>query len=538
MAKHPLTVEDVLAFKLARDAQISPDGELIAFTVAEPFKTATKKPKSQIWVVGTRGAAARPFTTGPRTDELPRWSPDSRTLAFLSDRGKDGEPQIYLLSRDGGEAQAATHLDGKILDLQWMPTGHQIAFLKEDAETAEEKKRKQDKSDPIEFQKNEKFARVWLLDVETHVTRQVTRGDVHVWEFEPSPDGSEFVVLVSDGPYEQEWYRTRLARVPVEGGIPENIYTPGANRQLALPRWSPAARRDTAEVAFISCLWSDRGVIAGDLCLINGDGSNFRNLTRTNPAGNRPTYDTRDVSWFEWTESGKALVVMGYENGDAAVGIIDVGTGQYTRRWTGDAGFADRSWQHFTLSRDQKLLAAVREDRENPFDIWTARLGDGNMAWQQLSHLNPQSAEIETGKLEKITWHSRDGLEIQGYLQKPIGYEPGKRYPLVVWVHGGPAGNYGPRYYAAGTAKYALFASSGIMVLLPNPRGSVGWGTEFTESNVGDLGGMDWQDVLTGVEYLVARGFANKERLGLAGWSYGGFMTAWGIASEGRSEVY
>ena len=155
------------------------------------------------------------------------------------------------------------------------------------------------------------------------------------------------------------------------------------------------------------------------------------------------------------------------------------------------------------------------------------------LEWKQLTQMNPQAADLKLGELEQLHWKSRDGLEIQGYLIKPPGYIANQSYPLIVWVHGGPAGIFGPRYYAL-NSYFQLLAANGFMVLLPNPRGSVGWGTAFTESNVGDMGGMDWQDIMAGVDYCIAQGFADQNRLGLAGWSYGGFMTAWGITQTDR----
>ena len=522
-SSHPLTAEDALNLKIVGDAQISPDGNFVAFTVNEAFKVDAKRPKSQIWMASVDGAGARPFTSGTRTDRQPRWSPEGSALAFLSNRADEDNFQLYLIPRDGGEARALSAEKGDILDFQWSRDGKHIAFLMEDPPTNDEKKRKENKDDAIEFEHHPKFARVWSLDVATGAARQVTQGSVHVWEFDGSADERDFVLVVSDTPAEYDWYRPRLARVPSRGGAPKTIFTPKGNKQLALPRWSPDGKR----IAFISCLWSDRGVVSGDLFVVNADGSNARNLTE----GAR-----RDVSWFEWTDDGTAFIVMGYESGDAAIGKIDVASGEYQRWWSGSAAFADRFWQRFTRSRDGLTLAVSREDAQKPPDIWIARVQGDALAWKQLSRVNPQADDIQIGAMEEICWKSRDGIDIQGYIVKPVGYRTGRRYPLIVWVHGGPAGNYGPRYYAIGS-RAQLLAANGLMVLLPNPRGSLGWGAAFTESNVGDMGGMDWQDIVAGVDYCIAQGLADKNRLGLAGWSYGGFMTAWGVTQSNRFQA-
>ena len=316
---HPLTAQDMQSLKSVSDAQISPDGNWVAFTVADVFKTDTASPRSQIWLTSSNGGDPRPFTTSSRTDTHPRWSPDAASLAFLSDRIEDGKPLLFLISRNGGEAQALTGAGGRILAFQWSSDGTRIAFLREDAETEEEKKRATAKDDAIEFEQHPKFARVWIVDVETRAERPVTRGNVHVWEFDWSPDGSAFLLLVSDGPSEYEWYRPRLARVAATGGVPETIFVLQGHKQLAMQRWSP----DGSRIAFISCLWSDRGVIAGDLFIANADGQAARNLT---------SGAQRDVSSFEWRSDGAGFVVMGYECGEASIGAIDAASGAYKDR--------------------------------------------------------------------------------------------------------------------------------------------------------------------------------------------------------------
>ena len=515
---HPITIEDSIHLKFANDAQISSDGKLVAFTVGDSFKVDTKRPKSQVWLADANGARA--FTTGLRSDNSPRWSPDGSTLAFLSDRIEDGKPQIYLISLDGSEARALTDVKGNILDLQWSHNGKRIAFLMEDAETDNEKKRKESKDDAMEFEKHPKYARIWIAEVASGKLLQVTQGKIHVWEFDWSPNDRDFVLLVSDAPFEYEWYRPRFARVSAKGGRPKTIFTPKGGKQLALARWSPNGK----QIAFISCIWSDRGVVSGDIWLMNADGSHARNVTANTP---------RDYSEFYWTPDGHSLIVMGYESGDAAIGMLDVKSGEYRRLWRGEAGFAARFWQHFTCSKNQSTIAVVREDSQNPPDVWTAKIIKTGLAWKQLSHVNPQTSEFKIGETERIFWKSSDDAERQGYLVKPIGYRAGKRYPMVTWVHGGPAGNFGARFYALGHRAQFL-AAHGILVFMPNPRGSLGWGTAFTESNVGDMGGMDWQDIMTGIDHCIAQGLADEDRLGLAGWSYGGFMTSWGITQTNR----
>ncbi len=541
-SKRSLTPEDSQSFKSVTDAQISPDGKTIAFTVADSFRSDAQNPHSQIWLAFPEGAPARQFTSSARADWLPRWSPDGAMLAFLSDRLADGKPQIFLIARRGGEARCLTQAHGAILDFQWSADGARIAYLMEDAETEEEKKAKAEKRDALEFERHSKCARVWIAEVATGAARQITQGNAQVWEFDWSRDGKEFVLLISDSPAEYDWYRARLARVSVNGGEPKNLFKPPANRQLAMPRWSP----DGSAVAFISCLWSDRGVVAGDLTLLTVKGGDTRNLTANS---------LRDVSSFHWANDGKTLAIVGFDRGDAMIGMVDAASGTYHRWWvsgmptsapaelknakngvfpdTRPAAFMTRWWQQFSMNSAGDSLALVREGPHDPPEVWSAQVVGEAIEWRQLTRVNSNAASFAFGAMDKIHWKSRDNKEIQGYLIKPAHYKPNAKYPLVVWVHGGPAGNYGPRFYAL--RSYAqLLAANGIAVFLPNPRGSYGWGAVFTEANLGDLGGKDWLDIMAGIDYCVAQGWADKDRLGLAGWSYGGYLAAWGITQSKR----
>lgn len=514
------TVEDLLALKSVSDAQMSPDGQAVAFVVGDSYKEKDAKTiKSQIWLVEASGGGARPFTSGPRSDILPRWSPDGRTLAFLSDRTEENKYQIHLLPAAGGEARALTEVKGSVSAFAWSPNGRSIAYLMNDPETEEEKKREEEKDDAIEFEARPKYSRLWVIDVASRETREVTHGPIQVWEFSWSADGEHFALLVSDSPEEWAWYQARLARVPAAGGQPATIYT--TPKQLARPLWSP----DGHEIAFISCIWSDRGVVAGDIYVIPAEGGEAHNLTEGRPIS---------ATWMDWERDERSLLVMAYEDGETGLYRLERATSELRQLWREPVGVTDRWWQQYSRSADGQTLAVVREEAAHPRDVWLGRLGAGErVAWHQLTHLHPQVAELALGETEVLRWHGPDGLAIQGLLIKPVSYEPGRRYPLVTYVHGGPAALWGHRFYLS-PGWPQLLAAHGFAVLLPNPRGSVGWGTAFTAANQGDLGGRDWHDILAGVDACIAAGIADPERLGICGWSYGGFMTAWAVTQTDR----
>jgi dipeptidyl aminopeptidase/acylaminoacyl peptidase len=546
MTPRPLTPEDVLTFKNLLDVQISPDGALIAFVVGDPFKEDAKSEKYQIWVVPTAGGEARPFTTGPRADTTPRWSPDGHTLAFLSDRLEDGKPQIYLLDRTGGEARKLTDMPEAVSDIAWSPDGTQLAFLMNDPETEADRQRKTEQGDAIEVEKNHRWRRVWAVDVTSGATRQVT-GDAQVWEFDWAPDGG-FALIVGPEPYEWAWYVSRLARVGPAGGAAQTIYSI-PEKQFGCPRLSP----DGTQLAFLSCIWSDRGNNEGGVFVMPAAGGEPRNLTADYGGS---------VGWVRWTPDGAALDYLAYEDGEAAIGQIDVTSGARSMRWRGPVELSVNYGGSYVCAING-LVAVARQDAEHPTEIWLAQeprtedqeprtderqpdlYGGPSVAapvatpdaqalhWRQLTRTQPPTDGLALGETRVLRWHATDSLAIQGLLILPAGYQEGQRVPTITWVHGGPAGLYPQGFNAAGRG-LQLFAGAGYAVFMPNPRGSTGWGVDFTEANIGDLGGRDFEDIVAGLDHVIALGIADPQRLGIGGWSYGGFMTAWAVTQTNR----
>ena len=290
--KRALTPEDVISFRLVEDAQIAPDASCVAYVCGDSFKSDSKWAKSTIWIVDAAGGEPRQLTAGPRTDALPRWSPDGSKLAFLSDRLKEGQRQVFLISPDGGEALPLTDIQGAIPTprglnaLQWSPDGRRLAFLREDPETGEERRRREALDDAIEFEQNPKFVRVWVVDLATKELRCVSPDGLQIWEFAWSPDSQGFAAVVSDVPYEWAWYTNRLVTFACAGQATTIWQT---KRQVALPVWS----QDAKQIAFVSSNWSDRNCVAGDVWVVGVDGSHGRNISAglsasPGTAGDRP----------------------------------------------------------------------------------------------------------------------------------------------------------------------------------------------------------------------------------------------------------
>ena len=521
MTRKTLEPEDVLSFKSVTDAQISPDGELVAFVLGDSFTTDTKRPRSSIWVVPTEGGEPRQLTRGPRADTTPRWSPDGQQLAFLSDRVEDGQLQVYLLNRGGGEAVQITTAEGKVQassrsvdPMAWSPDGRHIAFLRTEAATEEEKRRKDEKDDAIEFEREPKYTHIHVVDIASGVEAAVSPAGLQVWEFCWSPTGAELAVVASDLPYEQDWYTCRLAALSVEGGPVRTLHY--SKRQVAKPAWSP----DGSSVAFLSSNWSDRGITAGSVFVVSGGGA-ARNVSAGHVAS---------AAAIAWSDDAERLLTVAFERGGVGVAEIDVASGERTSLWHGAAAVSEAST---VFSRDRSgNIALVREDADNPRDVWLGKRHRDAIEWTRLTSFHPQAAELELGATEEVHWKGADGWDMQGLLVRPVGAVAGTRYPMVTGVHGGPTGAHHNRY--AATQWGQLLASKGIAVFLPNYRGSTGWGLEFAESNIGDMGGKDWEDILAGVDHCVDEGIADPDRLGIGGGSYGGFMTAWAVTQTDR----
>lgn len=523
---HP-TIDDLLELQTLSSVALSPDGRLALVVAGKGYDEKDKLSPKTIMAVPAEGGKLQSYTAGTAVDDLPRWSPDGTTLAFVSDRPHSlpddvhaAKKQVYLLPREGGEARRLTAVGGEIHELAWAPDGSRLLLLMAEPQTDEDRKREEERGGAFDVEDRPRFWRLWSADPQSGAVAALTPPDVQVWDFGAAHDGRAAALLVSDAPYEWSWYQARLAVALLDGTEPRTIYT--TPRQLAHPRVSP----DGTTVAVTSCTWSDRGYYGGDVLLISVAGEEARNLTEGRPVA---------VTWLEWERDGSSLLCAGYEEGEVA--LWRLGTAGTLRTLWRARGSIDE-WQP-RFSRAGDTIAVLRQDTEHPLDLWLAHLdraapgGEAVTGWRRLTQANPQTAEWSLGETRTLRWTAPDGTAIQGLLSLPPRHQEGTPIPLVVLVHGGPAG-LTPHVFSTHGHWPRLLASRGVAVLMPNPRGSTSWGTTFTEANLGDMGGADFGDILAGVDELVAQGIADPERLGIAGWSYGGFMSAWAVTQTDR----
>ena len=518
------TPEIALAHPVVSDASISPDGETIAFVVASATRpSGAARPTyapSAIHAVPFAGGETTRLTYG-RADTTPRWSPDGRLLAFLSDREKDGQRQVHLLPRDGGEARQLTHVDSDIPvsrshnPLAWFPDGRRLAFLMVEPLDEGARARLERGDDRIVFEEEARFQRLWSVDVEAGEAVPISPAGHQVWEYAISPDGTRIAAVVSDQPFEWDWYMARLVVFDVGAASGRTIHQ--SWRQLAKPAWSS----DGFEVAFLTSNWSDRGIDAGQPMVVSAAGGEARAV-----GGDAVASDLNVV----FGGDGRLFTPANVRAG-AGVSAIDLETGRREWLWTAQQSF-------HTLSRATRgptgaeRFAAVLEDLEDPAEVHAGELLDGAITWRRLTSIHAPWSRVVRGEAREVTWTAADGTPLQGFLFLPPDHRDGP-LPLVTVVHGGPTG--AVRFeYQYGHRWTRVLAEAGLAVFAPNFRGSTGWGLKFAESNIGDMGGADSDDILSGIDALVASGVADAGRLGICGWSYGGFMTAWLIGRTRR----
>ena len=535
-AQRPMSIDDMMALKNVGAVQVSPDGSRILYTVSaweHPSAKDTAKGdrhdmRSHVWIVRRDGSDNRQLTFGERGESSPQWSPDGAYISFATARGPasgDDAPrtQIWLMHADGGEAAELTAARDGAGGYAWSPDSRSIAYLTTDSLTRDAEARAKRKDDPKTFEGDMHMSHVWVIDVASKQATKVTAGDFTVagtptW----SPDGTRLAVLARPTTLIRDERRDGWL-VTVATKATEKIATPAGITMQGTPVWSP----DGKTLAF--------GAIAEEW-KPNADGMYPRSLRNTqlylyDIAGQQtrsavnPQFD-HSVGSLRWARDGTRLLLTVQERVYANAWEYVVASSQY-RRLT-----ESRTIRGPSFSTDERTAAFAMDLPTSPADVYVS---DATFASpRKLTTVNPQLAQLSLGESEVVTWKSPDGWTVEGILLKPVGYQPGKRYPLKVDVHGGPTGAHVNGFQANWGSPGQFYAGQGWAVLYPNPRGSTGYGEKFMRGNIKDWGGGDYRDIMSGVDELVRRGIADSTRLAVTGWSYGGFMTGWVVSQTSR----
>jgi dipeptidyl aminopeptidase/acylaminoacyl peptidase len=469
------------------------------------------------------------------------WRPDSKALAFFATCGEAGkagagQADLYLSHLDGQTAARLTQLNGYSNEPAFSPDGTKVAFLYVEGATRPAGALAAMKppagvigEDGIEIQ------RIAIADATVTAPAaptEATPANLHAFEFGWSPDSKALVYIAAEPPGENNWWTAKLYTQALGSSSPTAILAPAEvsgslhGLQIAVPRWSP----DGKQIAFIGGLMSDQGSTGGDVWLVPATGGQPRNLTPKRAS---------TPAWIDWDDNQHLFISEIAGGNDQLVrlqvppkGSVDDEREIYNLEGSAGDGRISHS---VSSTADHSLFIFRLSSLNHPMEIYAVDLRSGDKLGRtitQLSHFN-DSVEPAWGKSESLSWKS-DGFNVQGWLLLPKNYDAGKKYPLIVLVHGGPAAAVESRWGAGGSFSAAAFSALGYFVLQANPRGSFGQGEAFVEANRKDFGYGDLRDILAGVDAAEAKYSIDDKRVGLTGWSYGGFMTMFAVTQTHR----
>jgi dipeptidyl aminopeptidase/acylaminoacyl peptidase len=524
---------------------VSPDGKRLAWVEnvmdGEEIRVAALNDLAK----SERVTAAAKTDRHCREGEL-AWEPDSKALAFFSDCAKPGvQTDLYLARFDGNPTRRVTQLNGYVESPAFAPDGESIAFLYVDGATRKAGALAAMKpwsgvigEDGVEIQR----VAVSRLDIAAPNAMPATPPNLHVYEFGWSPDSHRLAYVAADSPGENNWWVAKLYTEDLNGPAkpilaPEDVSGPLHGLQIAVPRWSP----DGKAIAFIGGLMSDQGSTGGDVWIVSADGGRPVDLTPRRPTS---------AAWIEWGDDehvfvselagGNCQLVRFRLQGDRTSESVATSFGSPIFSIPASVGDG-RMELSLSSTADHSLFVFHASTFDRPTEVYEAKPGaamaGGGMSAGlegvvQLTHLN-DGVESAWGKSVSLDWKS-DGFHVQGWLMLPKDYDPAKKYPLIVEVHGGPASAVVAHWGGNGGLSATAFSALGYFVLQPNPRGSFGQGEEFTQANRKDFGYGDLRDILAGVDTVLAKYPVDPDRVGLTGWSYGGFMSMFAVTQTQR----
>lgn len=527
--KHPIRPEDNYSLRSVLDPQMSPDGKRVAYVVRTNEKEANER-QTSVWVAPIDGnAPARRFTFGKK-DHSPRWSPDGRYLAFVADRGEKN--QIFLAPLDGGDVRALTKQKHGAGDPVWSPDGTRIAYVSRTGPYKESKDRTVvEKSAPRVIRHlryrldgigyfDERRTHIFVADVATGESTQITEGDWYDQQPSWSPNGKT-IAFSSDRERRrhERMFRSDVWVVAAKGGRARRV-TRGRGA-ASFPAFSPDGR----SVAFAGHEYGDDSEARhSHLMIVSATGS--RGPRSLSAPIDRPINAYPPARHFAWLPSGKALVFLAADRG--AVHLYRVGVSDATiKKVLG----GERQIHQFSISRRAATIAFTASFASVPPELYATSMAGGSRE-RNLSHANLKFlGATALGATRRMSHRAPDGLEIESFVMYPPGCKAGKRYPVVLYIHGGPHGQHPGVGFSM---RPQSLAGAGYVVLLPNPRGSGSYGEAFMRMCVRDWGGKDYEDLMTAVDALIKKGVADPERLYVTGYSYGGFMTTWVVGHTHR----
>jgi len=507
-----------LKFKAVGAPRVSPDGKRVVYTVNEAVMTDDKSEfVTQIWMANIDTKNNIQLTFGDKSSTNPKWSPDGNWIAFTSNR-KENRNQLYVLSLNGGEAEPLTEGKSAVINFAWSPDGRSIAFTMSDAKTEEEEKNDKGKNDSRWIDENIKLSRLYVIPVQKNANgkrepRKLTTANYQVEDFDWSSDGTRIAFGHVKSPLANDWTTSDVSIVEVASGtISVLANTPAAESS---PLYSPDGKSIAILASDAPPSWAQSGVIQ----ILPASGGQPKSLVTS--------FDAQP-GIAGWSGDGKRIYFSEPKGTGTQVYSLDVAANRIDEIKVTPAVISA-----FNLNSSGTTFAFVRQTSDTPADVFIAPATDFTPV--QITKVNADLKTPPVGRTEVISWKSKDGKQIEGLLTYPVGYQTGQRVPLILNIHGGPTGVFQQSFLGGrGAYPLATFSSRGYAILRPNPRGSSGYGTEFRRANLKDWGFGDYQDLMTGVDRVIEMGVADPARLGVMGWSYGGFMTSWVVTQTNR----
>jgi dipeptidyl aminopeptidase/acylaminoacyl peptidase len=519
-------VKTLFAAHTFQQTAISPDGSSVAWVENVYSKNGAATGSTAIYVRALKSNTAPRRIGAGTADSLHSesdvaWSPDSKKIAFLSDAAKKGQAQLYVISAAGGQARILTRVKGSLANPKWSPDGSSLAVLFTENATRASGPLVAETPETGEIKDAFFEQRLAMINLgsgpiaEAGKFKQLTPADTYIYEYDWAPDGKRFVVSSALGNGDNNWWIAELSTLDASTGLMKSIYKP--KLQIANPVWSP----DGKQIAFIEGLMSDEGLTGGDIHTISSEGGEAKNLTKDRKAS---------AAWLGWQVDGKILFSE-FVGGSSAIATLDPSTGKIEQRWSSDGMLTSGGTFSFTLSvaKDANGIAGVFQSFAYPPEV--VLISGTPAAVTPITSRN-KVLRPAWGDAKSISWKN-DGHEVQGWLLYPRAFDPARKYPMVVNVHGGPS--FISLSHWPGSHDFAAgLAGMGYFVLYPNPRGSYGQGEAFTRGNVKDFGYGDFKDIMAGVDEALRVAPIDSNRLGITGWSYGGYMTMWALTQTNR----
>jgi len=502
-----ITPEMVVSLKSVSSVTIDPAGKNIAYLLTTPRGADDDAGGrySELYVIPATGGAAKQFTYRPNNASAPQWSADGKWIYFASRRKEfDEQNEVYRIPVDGGEAQLVSKSSNGVRQFKLSPDGKWIAYTMTDAATAAEKSETKKGNDVQTVDKNFKQHRLYIQAIGSDEAKAIM-GEMSVWDFEWSPDGSQIIFQASATPKTDDSYMFKKIYLGwTNGHMPPKVLTETKGK-LGNMAWSP----DGKQIAFLGGV-DESDPTNGSIFVVSAMGGQAKNLSE-NYEGT-----VTFVSWLDAT----TLLFSTTERSHTALNTMSTRDGVIKRLF--DSGYG---LSNVTISADGKTLAMAAHTYKHPSEVFVYPMLTKKMT--RLTNSNPELENVRFSGNKEISWKAKDGLEITGLLMLPLDYQAGKKYPCLVQVHGGPESADLDGWATSYVRWSELAAAHGYVVFSPNYRGSTGRGGAYSKADHKDLGGKEFDDVIDGVDFLAQQGYVDLDRVGIGGFSYGGYFSAW-----------